>query len=48
MDLEKVMNDMGLSDEEKSYIRTQDSNKNSIESIIHSIWQVIEDASGYG
>ncbi len=48
MDLEKVMNDMGLSDEEKSYIRTQDNNKNVIESITHSIWQVIEDASGYG
>lgn len=47
MELEKVMQDMSLSESEKDFIRNQNNN-NDIEHKVQSLWQVIEDASGYG
>lgn len=47
MDLEKVMTDMGLSEEDKDFIRRRNKNKD-IENKVQSLWQVVEDASGYG
>lgn len=47
MDLDRIMNEMNLSESDKQFIRNQNNNK-AIESKIQSLWQVVEDASGYG
>lgn len=47
MDLERVMSEMELSESDKQFIRNQNNNKD-IESKVQSLWQVVEDASGYG
>lgn len=47
MDLERIMSEMELSESDKQFIRNQNNNKD-IESKVQSLWQVVEDASGYG
>lgn len=46
MNLDKIMKNMGLSQEEKDYIKRNHENK--ITSNVKAVWQVIEDAGSYG
>lgn len=46
MNIESIMDNMGLSNCDKEYIKN--NYKDKIENNIKSIWQVIEDAGRYG
>lgn len=46
MKLDKIMENMGLSQKEKDYIKQ--NHEDRIVSNVKAVWQVIEDAGSYG